>query len=95
VVIDRDDRHIYQPGLLFVPFGLAEPEEIVRKGTQESGPECYHGGSCASVRQKPTPRTVRMYARSPGVSPSLRRNQPMWTSSVLGSVGQLFDGLIE
>jgi sulfide:quinone oxidoreductase len=29
-VIDRDDAHIYQPGLLFVPFGLAEPSEIVR-----------------------------------------------------------------
>jgi len=29
-VIDRDDSHIYQPGLLFVPFGLAEPGEIVR-----------------------------------------------------------------
>jgi sulfide:quinone oxidoreductase len=29
-VIDRDDTHVYQPGLLFVPFGLAEPEEIVR-----------------------------------------------------------------
>jgi len=29
-VVDRDDRHIYQPGLLFVPFGLADPEEIVR-----------------------------------------------------------------
>ncbi len=29
-VIDRDDTHIYQPGLLFVPFGLAEPDEIVR-----------------------------------------------------------------
>jgi sulfide:quinone oxidoreductase len=30
VVIDRDDVHVYQPGLLFVPFGLAEPDEIVR-----------------------------------------------------------------
>ncbi len=29
-VVDRDDRHVYQPGLLFVPFGLANPEEIVR-----------------------------------------------------------------
>jgi sulfide:quinone oxidoreductase len=29
-VVDRDNRHIYQPGLLFVPFGLADPEEIVR-----------------------------------------------------------------
>src|SRR5687768_13900741 len=30
VVVDQDDRHVYQPGLLFVPFGLAEPEELVR-----------------------------------------------------------------
>jgi sulfide:quinone oxidoreductase len=30
VVIDRDDRHLYQPGLLFVPFDLAEPEGMVR-----------------------------------------------------------------
>ena len=29
-VIDRDDDHVYQPGLLFVPFGLAQPSEIVR-----------------------------------------------------------------
>ena len=29
-VVDQDDRHIYQPGLLFVPFGLSQPEDIVR-----------------------------------------------------------------
>ncbi|HEY6960950.1 MAG TPA: FAD/NAD(P)-binding oxidoreductase [Gaiellaceae bacterium] len=29
-VVDRDDRHVYQPGLLFVPFGAADPDEIVR-----------------------------------------------------------------
>jgi len=29
-VVDRDDAHVYQPGLLFVPFGLAEADEIVR-----------------------------------------------------------------
>ena len=29
-VIDRDDAHVYQPGLLFVPFGLAKPETLVR-----------------------------------------------------------------
>jgi len=29
-VVDRDDRHVYQPGLLFVPFALAEPNDIVR-----------------------------------------------------------------
>ncbi len=30
VVVDRDDHHMYQPGLLFVPFGLAQHSEIVR-----------------------------------------------------------------
>jgi sulfide:quinone oxidoreductase len=29
-VVDQDDRHVYQPGLLFVPFGLADPDELVR-----------------------------------------------------------------
>lgn len=29
-VVDRDDAHVYQPGLLFVPFGLAAPERLVR-----------------------------------------------------------------
>lgn len=29
-VVDQDDLHVYQPGLLFVPFGLADPQELVR-----------------------------------------------------------------
>ncbi|MEZ5237869.1 MAG: FAD/NAD(P)-binding oxidoreductase [Microthrixaceae bacterium] len=29
-VVDQDDVHVYQPGLLFVPFGLARPDDIVR-----------------------------------------------------------------
>ena len=29
-VVDLNDRHVYQPGLLFVPFGLADVDEIVR-----------------------------------------------------------------
>jgi sulfide:quinone oxidoreductase len=29
-VVDRDNRHVYQPGLLFVPFGLTDIEDIVR-----------------------------------------------------------------
>jgi len=29
-IVDRDDAHVYQPGLLFVPFGLIRPEEIVK-----------------------------------------------------------------
>lgn len=34
-VVDRDDEHVYQPGLLFVPFGLADPVSVVRsRGAQ-------------------------------------------------------------
>jgi sulfide:quinone oxidoreductase len=29
-VVDKDDHHVYQPGLLFVPFGLADPDDIVK-----------------------------------------------------------------
>ena len=29
-VVDRDNRHVYQPGLLFVPFGLASLDELIR-----------------------------------------------------------------
>lgn len=29
-VVDQDDVHVYQPGLLFLPFGGYTPEEIVR-----------------------------------------------------------------
>ena len=29
-VVDQDDLHVYQPGLLFVPFGVYRPDEIVR-----------------------------------------------------------------
>lgn len=30
VVVDRDDRHLYQPGLLTVPFGLTTADSLVR-----------------------------------------------------------------
>lgn len=30
-VIDRDDEHIYQPGLLFVPFGIQKAKSLVKK----------------------------------------------------------------
>jgi sulfide:quinone oxidoreductase len=34
-VVDQDDAHVYQPGLLFVPFGLADPAEIVRPRSRQ------------------------------------------------------------
>ena len=30
-VVDQDSKHIYQPGLLFLPFGTYEPEQIIKK----------------------------------------------------------------
>lgn len=27
-VVDQDNRHIYQPGLLFIPFGIYEPRDV-------------------------------------------------------------------
>jgi sulfide:quinone oxidoreductase len=49
-VVDRDDRHVYQPGLLFVPFGLADPAEIVRPRRRQlrSGIE-FHESEIESV----------------------------------------------
>lgn len=34
-VVDRDGDHVYQPGLLFVPFGMAAPDSIVRSRRQQ------------------------------------------------------------
>ncbi|MFZ1448332.1 MAG: hypothetical protein WAT55_16180 [Candidatus Microthrix parvicella] len=34
-VVDQDDRHVYQPGILFVPFALAHPDEIVRSRSRQ------------------------------------------------------------
>jgi sulfide:quinone oxidoreductase len=30
IVVDRDELHYYQPGFLFVPFGVYKPDEVVR-----------------------------------------------------------------
>jgi sulfide:quinone oxidoreductase len=38
VVVDVDDRHVYQPGLLFVPFGLASPARLVRSRAAQLEP---------------------------------------------------------
>ncbi len=38
-VVDRDDQHIYQPGLLFVPFGEVRPESLVRPRGRSLDPQ--------------------------------------------------------
>jgi sulfide:quinone oxidoreductase len=50
-VVDRDDRHVYQPGLLFVPFGLADVGEIVRPRRRQLRKDVrFHERSVAEVR---------------------------------------------
>jgi sulfide:quinone oxidoreductase len=29
-VVDQDDAHLYQPGLLLLPFGVYSPEELIK-----------------------------------------------------------------
>lgn len=38
-VVDRDDDHLYQPGLLFVPFGAYRAEDLVRPRARLLPPE--------------------------------------------------------
>lgn len=41
-VVDQDPRHVYQPGLLFVPFGIYHPDSIVRpRAMQLHSKVCY------------------------------------------------------
>ena len=37
-MVDQDDRHVYQPGLLFVPCGLAHVKDIVRPRSRQLRP---------------------------------------------------------
>lgn len=34
-VVDQDDEHVYQPGLLFVPFGMTTVDDIVRPRSRQ------------------------------------------------------------
>ncbi len=33
-IIDRDNEHYYQPGFLFIPFGIYQPEDVVKSRTE-------------------------------------------------------------
>ena len=37
-VVDQDDAHVYQPALLFLPFGLAAPESMIRSRASQLHP---------------------------------------------------------
>jgi sulfide:quinone oxidoreductase len=33
-IIDRDNTHYYQPGFIFIPFGIYKPEDVVKSRTE-------------------------------------------------------------
>ncbi len=52
-IIDQDDVHVYQPGLLFVPFGIYHPEDVVRpRGRQLHESIKYRQGAIDRVLTK-------------------------------------------
>ncbi|MCA9494021.1 MAG: FAD-dependent oxidoreductase, partial [Myxococcales bacterium] len=57
-VVDRDDRHLYQPGLLFVPFG-APTHELIRSRRSLLDPEVRFV-TAEIDRIDPTQKTVAL-----------------------------------
>lgn len=33
-IVDRDEKHYYQPGFLFIPFGVYQPEDVIKQKTE-------------------------------------------------------------
>ncbi len=49
-VVDQNNHHVYQPGLLFVPFGLADADEITRRRDRQLHKGInYHESAITSV----------------------------------------------
>src|SRR5215211_1029927 len=44
-VVDQSDRHFYQPGYLFIPFGAYSPDEVVKPRERfiPDGVDLVHG----------------------------------------------------
>ena len=72
-VVDQDDRHVYQPGLLFVPFGLAHVEDIVRPA---AAPAARRASTSVAVRRS----TVSTSTTNDG-APRRRHDPPATTCS--------------
>ena len=49
-VVDQNDRHVYQPGLLFIPFGKERADRITRpRGRQLHRGVDYRRGTVESI----------------------------------------------
>ena len=70
--VDRDDAHVYQPGLLFVPFGLAEPARSFGRAT----PSFATASTSASTRFR-----ASTSPRTPSISRTAQRSTTTCWSS--------------
>ncbi|MHB1510917.1 MAG: hypothetical protein ACYCST_03370 [Acidimicrobiales bacterium] len=78
VVVDQDDRHAYQPGSLFVPFGLAKLDEITRpRGHQLHRGVTYRPGRVDRVDPRADRCTWRTAPASATTLASAARSKPM------------------
>ena len=49
-IVDQNNQHVYQPGLLFIPFGLTDSDDIVRKRDRQLHKGInYHQTAISSV----------------------------------------------
>ena len=60
-VVDQDDAHLYQPGLLFLPFGGYRPDELV-KPRQRFIPDGVRPGARRDRPGRRRPRTTVLLA---------------------------------
>ncbi len=58
-IIDQDDRHIYQPGLLFIPFGVYSSDDVVRPRRRQLGRGIQYVQAGIETLD-PSARTVRL-----------------------------------
>ena len=59
VVVDRDDVHVYQPGLLFIPFGMDLAEDDIRS-RRKLLPEGVKLRLCGADHIDPDTRQIRL-----------------------------------
>jgi len=65
IVVDRDENHYYQPGFLFIPFGIYSPQDVVKPKRNFLPPQVK---TIFSDIERIEPDTRRVYlAREPRV----------------------------
>lgn len=67
-IIDKDDKHIYQPGLLFIPFGIYQAEDVVRSRSEFIA----RGLLLSSMKLLPLTPTSRLWRGLPVITTMIK-----------------------